>query len=171
MSMINDDSILYHGATVEVREPLTNVGRSDLDFGPGFYLTNDRRQATTWAKAKASRKRQSKAIVNIYAFDMNKFLVEGLYKTKFFPEYNIEWLDFIAASRKQLKPWLGFDWIEGGIANDRVIATVDAYTDGYMTAEMAMDKLIKESLHHQVCILNQEIIDKYLTFVKSEEVI
>ena len=129
MSMINDDSILYHGATVEVREPLTNVGRS------------------------------------------NKFLVEGLYKTKFFPEYNIEWLDFIAASRKQLKPWLGFDWIEGGIANDRVIATVDAYTDGYMTAEMAMDKLIKESLRHQVCILNQEIIDKYLTFVKSEGVI
>lgn len=129
MSMINDDSILYHGATVEVREPLTNVGRS------------------------------------------NKFLVEGLYKTKFFPEYNIEWLDFIAASRKQLKLWLGFDWIEGGIANDRVIATVDAYTDGYMTAEMAMDKLIKESLRHQVCILNQEIIDKYLTFVKSEEVI
>ena len=48
---------------------------------------------------------------------------------------------------------------------------MDAYTDGYMTAEMAMDKLINETLRHQVCILNQEIIDKYLTFVKSEEVI
>ena len=171
MSMISEDRILYHGATVEVREPLTNVGRPDLDFGPGFYLTNDRSQAISWAKTKAYRKRHPKAIVNIYAFATDRFLADGLYKTKFFPEYNLEWLDFIAASRKQQKPWLGMDWIEGGIANDRVISTVDAYTDGYMTAEMAMDKLINETLRHQVCILNQEIIDKYLTFVKSEEVI
>ena len=64
-----------------------------------------------------------------------------------------------AASRKQQRPWLGLDWIEGGIANDRVISTVDAYTDGYMTAEMAMDKLINETLRHQGCILNQEIIN------------
>lgn len=171
MSIISEDSILYHGATVEVREPLTNVGRPDLDFGPGFYLTNDRCQAISWAKTKASRKRYSKAIVNIYRFDAERFLAEKLYKIRLFPEYNMEWLDFIAASRKQQKPWLGFDWIEGGIANDRVISTVDAYTDGYMTAEMAMDKLINERLRHQVCILNQEIIDKYLTFVNSEEII
>lgn len=171
MNMICSDSCLYHGGTVEVREPLTNVGRADLDFGPGFYLTNDHSQAISWAKTKASRKRYAKAIVNIYAFDTDRFLAEGLYKIKLFPEYNMEWLDFIAASRKQQKPWLGFDWIEGGIANDRVIATVDAYTDGYMTAEMAIDKLINENIRHQVCILNQEIIDKYLTFVKSEEII
>ena len=35
------NKILYHGATVEVREPLTSVGRKDLDFGQGFYVTND----------------------------------------------------------------------------------------------------------------------------------
>ena len=78
-------------------------------------------------------------------------------------------LDFIALSRKGLQPWKGFDWIEGGIANDRVISTVDAYIDGAMTAEKAMGELIKEDLRHQVCILNQEIIDKYLTFVESVE--
>lgn len=59
----------------------------------------------------------------------------------------------------------------GATVEVREPSTVDAYTDGYMTAEMAMDKLINETLCHQICILNQEIIDKYLTFVKSEEVI
>ena len=31
--------ILYHGSDIEVRHPLVHVGRSELDFGPGFYLT------------------------------------------------------------------------------------------------------------------------------------
>ena len=33
---------LYHGPYVGVPEPLTGVGRRDLDFGPGFYLTQFR---------------------------------------------------------------------------------------------------------------------------------
>ena len=40
----------------------------------------------------------------------------------------------------------------------------DVYVDDLITAEQAMDKLIDEELHHQVCISNQEIIDKYLIF-------
>lgn len=76
-------------------------------------------------------------------------------------------LDFIAASRKGKQPWAGFDWIEGGIANDSVISTVDAYVDGSMPAEMALGKLVKEELKHQVCISNQLIIDQYLTFQES----
>lgn len=80
----------------------------------------------------------------------------------------ILWLDFIAQSRKNCKPWEGYDWIEGGIADDRVISTVDAYIDGYMSASQAMDRLVNEQLRHQVCILNQEIIDNYMVFDHSE---
>ncbi len=169
--MLNDDSILYHGATTVVSEPLTNVGRSDLDFGPGFYVTNDRSQAVKWAITKAGRKKRQKAILNIYRFDQEKFEADGNYKVRTFPLYNVEWLDFIAYSRKGHKPWNGFDWIEGGIANDSVISTVDAYIDGMITAEKAMDELVKEELKHQVCIGNQEIIDKYLSFVESVEIL
>lgn len=66
-----------------------------------------------------------------------------------------------------MQPWAGLDWIEGGIANDSVISTVDAYVDGSMPAEMALGKLVKEELKHQVCISNQLIIDQYLTFQES----
>jgi len=33
-----------------------------------------------------------------------------------------------------------------------------------------MGELIKEDLRHQVCILNQKIIDRYITFVESIEI-
>lgn len=59
--------------------------------------------------------------------------------------------------------------IEGGVANDSVITTVDAYVDGLINAEQAMGKLINEQLRNQICILNQEIIEKYLRFVESIE--
>ena len=36
---------LYHGSHVSVPSPLTGVGRKELDFGPGFYVTNLREQA------------------------------------------------------------------------------------------------------------------------------
>lgn len=161
------NNILYHGSLVEVKEPLANVGRRELDFGPGFYLTNDKTQAESWAQTLAGRKKNAKAILNEYSFDVDKFEEVG-YKELVFREYNIEWLDFIAASRKSKEPWKEFDWIEGGVANDSVISTVDAYVDGFITADQALDKLVKEELRHQVCISKQEIIDKYLTFVSSE---
>ncbi len=167
-SMIsNKNHILYHGATTEVREPLTHVGRSELDFGPGFYLTNDKQQAINWANTKAGRKKGLKAVLNIYHFDLESFLTNSCFHHLVFPEYNIHWLDFIAASRKGKQPWEGLDWIEGGIANDSVISTVDAYVDGTMTAEMALGKLVKEELKHQVCVSNQLIIDQYFTFQES----
>ena len=36
---------LYHGSYLSVPYPLTSVGRRELDFGPGFYVTSLREQA------------------------------------------------------------------------------------------------------------------------------
>lgn len=37
--------ILFHGSTQRVENPLVGIGRDDLDFGRGFYLTRLRSQA------------------------------------------------------------------------------------------------------------------------------
>lgn len=161
------NSILYHGATTIVSEPLTHVGRQELDFGPGFYLTNDREQAEKWARIKSERKKHATPILNVYKFDVELFNSDTEVHHILFPEYNIEWLDFIAANRKGRSLWRDYDCIEGGIANDSVISTVDAYVDGFITAQQALDKLVDEKLRHQICISNQSIIDKYLHFVES----
>ena len=169
MKMRIDSLLLYHGSIFRVDSPLTHIGRQDLDFGPGFYLTKDHQQAVDWAKTKAGRKAGAKAILNVYEFMSENFLTSEAYRTLIFNNYDLQWLDFIAQSRKGQKPWISYDYIEGGVANDSVITTVDAYLDGLINAEQAMGKLINERLRNQICILNQEIIEKYLRFVESIE--
>ncbi len=52
---------IYHAATDTISKPLCGVGRKNLDFGPGFYLTDVYDQAVMWANRRASE-RQSPAI-------------------------------------------------------------------------------------------------------------
>ncbi len=63
-----------------------------------------------------------------------------------------------------------YDIVEGGVANDNVIDTVEDYENGIITAEQALGQLRYKRINHQICILNQEIIDKFLTFKNSEVV-
>ena len=61
---------LYHGSNVEVVTPLVGVGRVNLDFGRGFYLTSIRKQAVDWAITIASRRgRYQKGVISEYRFD------------------------------------------------------------------------------------------------------
>jgi hypothetical protein len=162
-----NNAILFHGSTLVVEKPLVDYGRPELDFGPGFYLTHDREQAERWAQTKAGRMRDGQAILNIYRFDEKAFSEQLAYQRLVFADYNQEWLDFIAASRKGRAPWQDLDWIEGGVANDSVISTVDAYVDGFISAEQAIGQLINERLRHQVCIRHQSIIEHFLTFEQA----
>ena len=115
-------------------------------------MTHDREQAERWAQTKAGRMRDGQAILNIYRFDEKAFSEQLAYQRLVFADYNQEWLDFIADSRKGHSPWQDLDWIEGGVANDSVISTVDAYVDGFISAEQAIGQLVNERLRHQVCI-------------------
>lgn len=63
-----------------------------------------------------------------------------------------------------------FDMVEGGVANDNVIDTVEDYENGIITAVQALGQLRYKAVNHQICILNQEIVDKFLTFISSEEI-
>lgn len=116
------DRTLYHGSSVIVEQPLASIGRRDLDFGPGFYLTPLREQAERWALRIRTIKNTSHAYLNTYLFHEPDKCIK-----KVFSAYDKEWLDFIVASRKGEMPWKGFDIVEGGIANDRVIDAVEAY--------------------------------------------
>ena len=165
--MSQNNVILFHGSTLIVEKPLVDYGRPELDFGLGFYLTHDREQAERWAQTKAGRMRGGQAILNIYRFDEKAFSEQLAYQRLVFADYNQEWLDFIADSRKGYSPWQDLDWIEGGVANDSVISTVDAYVDGFISAEQAIGQLVNERLRHQVCIRNQSIIEHFLTFEQA----
>lgn len=160
-----EKQILYHGSTLIVEHPLVCVGRKDLDFGPGFYLTPLFEQASNWALRIKTIRRSEEAIVNTYEFT----IPQGC-KIKRFDAYDKEWIDFIADSRKGKAPWKGYDIIEGGIADDRVIDAVEAYINGYADVAHTLRQLVYHKPNYQICILNQEISDKYLQFKSYERV-
>lgn len=154
---------VYHGSVIEVSKPLVALGRPNLDFGQGFYVSDLREQAERWA-ARISIRRMRKPVLNVYEFDLD---AAKRYRYLKFDSYDRAWLDFIVANRKGKMLWKGYDVVEGGVANDNVIDTVEDYIRGRMSAEAALVELSKHRPNNQFCILNQEIIDRYLCFVES----
>ena len=158
---------LYHGSNVEVATPLAKIGRKNLDFGQGFYLTSIRKQAMDWADVIALRKgRDTKGVVSVYHFNKTKALEDGVI-FKIFDAYDTDWLEYVVDCRKGKNVYANFDVVEGGVANDSVIDTVEDYEKGIITAQQALGQLKYKKVNHQICILNQDVIDKYLSFVKS----
>ncbi len=89
------------------------------------------------------------------------------YIVKTFDAYDLEWLDYVIDCRRGGTLQKQYDIVEGGVANDNVIDTVEDYENGVITAEQALGQLKYKAVNHQLCILNQDIVDKYLTFVSS----
>ena len=158
--------ILYHGGTEAVMQPDCKKGRPDLDFGQGFYVTLLQEQAEGFARRKA-RDRKGKPVISVYEFDYEAAIKDCAYLN--FEFYDEAWLDFVVESRRGLKPWGNFDIVEGGVANDRVIDTVELYTIGILDKASALGRLSEHQPNHQICILNQEILDKYLKFLEVIE--
>jgi len=96
-------------------------------------------------------------------------MLANVYVYKNFITYDMEWLEFVVACR-QGNDCTNYDIVEGGVANDQVIDTVEDYENGRITAEQALDQLKYKKPNNQVCFRNQEIIDKYLHFIGTENV-
>mgnify|MGYP003309550018 CR=1 FL=1 len=63
--------IVYHGSIAKIEHPLVDIGRKNLDFGQGFYVTNIWDQAAQWA-SRLSERKNTQAIVNIYELNTER---------------------------------------------------------------------------------------------------
>ena len=109
------------------------------------------------------RIRQKPGIVNVYELDMD--LIKNKFRYLGFNNYDNEWLQFIISNRTGLCAE-SFDVIEGGVANDRVVDTIEAYMANLMPLDLALKELSKHKPNNQICILSQKAIDSCLHFVK-----
>lgn len=94
--------IVYHGTTLEIREP--KILRSEIgrDFGFAFYTTDIKEQAERWAvrRAKMEERKLRKicnAIVNVYEWasdsELSILQMEGA---------AMEWLNMVVNCRSNL---------------------------------------------------------------------
>ena len=152
---------LYHSPTEIVEHPDPLHSRDYLDFGKGFYLTTIREQAEKYSLR--FKRRHKQAWLNIYDFSFNPTEWNVLK----FEKYNSDWLDFVFKCRKG-NVINEYDIIIGGIANDKVILTVDLYFSGQISEEVALERLKFEQPNIQYCIRSQEMLDNCLKYIKSK---
>ncbi len=156
---------VYHGSTYLVESPLVNVGRPHLDFGPGFYVTDLKSQAVSWACRPLNEGKVH--YLNSYNLDFDAIRKDNI-KCLIFPEYSGEWLDFVISNRRGDDLWKNYSLIEGGIANDHVFNTIELYSNELISRDEALNRLKYEKPNHQICINNQGVLDTYLHFISSE---
>ena len=155
---------LYHASTVIIERPDVSHSRDKLDFGKGFYLTLIREQAERYAERFTRRNKV--AYINEYELDDETpdFIV------KTFASYDEEWLEYVSQCRNGFENEVNYDAISGGVADDKVFNTIDLYFSGVITKEEALGRLKYTKPNHQLCILNEAMLDRHLHFIKAEKV-
>lgn len=153
---------IYHASNIVVSNPDTIHSRDYLDFGRGFYVTTIREQAVRYAQRFL--RRGQNAWMNVYELDEEW----STWKVLRFETYDRKWLDYVAKCRAGEEVEY-YDMVIGGIANDRVILTLDRYFSGELNQEEALGLLKFEKPNIQYCIRSEEMLKKCLTYIKSEE--
>mgnify|MGYP006328863893 FL=1 len=155
---------LYHSSNVVVEFPDTLHSRNYLDFGRGFYLTSLYEQAVRYAQR--FKRRGQQAWLNTYEFSFDD---DSQWKIMKFDSYDEQWLDFVAQCRDG-KDVGDYDMVIGGIANDRVILTLDRYFTHEISQEEALGLLRFEKPNIQYCIRTERMLRECLTYINSEQV-
>lgn len=151
---------LYHSSNTSISIPDILHSRDYLDFGKEFYLTTLRDQAIKYAQRFIRRKQE--AWLNTYELE----ITPEEWKIREFDGYNREWLDFVAKCRAG-KDDTAYDMVIGGIANDKVIQTLDRYFGGELSEEATLGLLKYEKPNNQYCIRSQQMLDICLRHIES----
>ena len=104
--------------------------------------------------------------LNVGMFDGNSF--KKIKKAKIGGESYRDKLFIQTQGAKGLSYRLNSKWIHlEPVINDNVIDTVEDYEKGIITAEQALGQLKYKKVNHQICIINQFVIERYLRYIQS----
>ena len=133
---------LYHGSNVPVTEPDLKHSKPYKDFGKGFYLSADRKQAVEMGEQKLSQIKQGSVYVSTFLFD-ETLMTSGELKVKIFEDYSEEWVNFVIKNRDLTtpQPYHHFDIVYGPIADDGVTFLLRRYKAGGISFKELMDGL------------------------------
>lgn len=179
---------LYHGSEKIVQKPLYNYGKSDNDYGRGFYCTKDVELAKEWACQK-----DKDGFVNSYSLDASELNILYLNSKKYSV---LHWLSILVHNRevddlenREAVEFLKknysidtskFDLIVGYRADDSYFTFArdfinDAITIQSLTKAMRLGKLVlqvmvkSEEAFNRLQFLGYESVSKSLYYSKYKE--
>ena len=184
---MKDGMLLFHGSYCPVKTINLNKCMSGKDFGKGFYLTSDERQARNFIEASLSKAhdRGDAPLGQNFGYVSSFIFNDSGLATYHFETTDREWLWFVSLNRnhglaRKLRPLINpaiFDAeiISGKIANDRTNPTILAYLSGLfgdiMTDEVidfAIKRLMANRLKDQFCFLTERAV-KCLKFQEARK--
>lgn len=153
---------LFHSSNILIERPDTIHSRDYLDFGKGFYLTSLHEQAVKYAQRFI--RRNQNAWLNIYEFIFNP----NDWNILEFEAYDKSWLDFVSKCSAG-EDNTDYDIVIGGIANDKVIQTLDRYFARELSEDETLGLLKYERPNNQYCIRSQRMLDNCLKHIESHQ--
>ena len=164
--------ILYHGSNMVVEQPrLVHQNRS-LDFGSGFYTTENKVQAVSFAdKVFRRRKKEGIPTVSIYEFDEAAAFAEcSLLR---FDSPDEAWLDFVSDHRNNIYTGENHELIYGPVANDDIFLTFTLYAGGDLTKEETLNRLKVKKLYNQLVFRSEKALShlKFIRTLNEEELL
>ena len=129
---------LYHGSNIRIKVIDLNKSRPFKDFGIGFYLSDNEKQAMEMAKFISSLSGGS-PLVTVFEFDLASLESSDL-KIMRFDSYSDEWLDFIISNREG-KSVERYDYVYGPIADDKVGLQLRRYKDEVIDRKELLKRL------------------------------
>lgn len=157
---------VYHGTNIVIEQPQVMNRFKTLDFGEGFYTTENENQAKEFA-IKVCERRSPKLYPIVNCYEFNEDL--SLFSILTFDAPNEKWLDFVVNRRKGIVLSEKYDLIIGPVANDDVFGTIILYEAGQLDKESAIKRFKVKQLYNQVVFCNETALNK-LNFVKSYKV-
>ena len=154
--------ILYHGSKVVVEEPKLIVQNRALDFGIGFYTTENQTQAISFAEKVFRRRKEGEPIVSVYEFD--EVLAFTDCKLLRFDVPDEAWLDFVSAHRNRTYQGDFYELIYGPVANDDIFLTFHLYASGELSKEETINRLKIKKLYNQLVFSSEKALS-HLKFV------
>ena len=157
---------VYHGTNIVIERPKIINRFKTLDFGEGFYTTENENQARDFAIKVCKRRTPSLyPIVNCYEFneDFDNFSVLK------FDAPDEKWLDFVVERRRGIALSKKYDLIIGPVANDDVFGTIILYEAGQLDKENAIKNFKVKKLYNQVVFCNESVLES-LIFIKSYKI-
>lgn len=162
--------IVYHGANEVIKEPDLLHSRKNIDFGRGFYLTEDPEMARKWSAGRGVNKSDTltdenltkkEHIINRYELNTDGLKILQL-------DLSYEWLALVLKNRAPgkfdtdlyqiMRNVDDYDVIIGPTADDKMFDTINEFINGNYTPEQTMRYLNIADLPQQITLKNDKAL-------------
>ena len=160
--------ILYHGSTVIVKKPSLEKGKTNNDYGQGFYCTEDEELGKEWACRE-----NTNGCLNKYEFDMSDLKVLNLSE-----KHPLNWIAILLKHRtfninnglaSNAREYIiknfyinveDYDVVIGYRADDSYFAYANAFVSNNLSLESMVDAMRFGNLGYQIALVSNKAFEK-----------